>query len=62
MINYFEHVTFTDNGYDRIALVYSDKNIPVHQKIPVKQKFVSGGFLAKDGTTYQPIETKPEKE
>jgi hypothetical protein len=54
MIEYFENVEYTHNGYDRIALVYYDKNIPVHRKIPVKQRFVSGGFLAKDGTRYEP--------
>lgn len=53
MIEYCEHVEYTHNGYDRIALVYYNKNIPVHQKIPVKQKFVNGGFLSKDGVRYK---------
>ena len=54
MTEYFEHVVYTHNGYDRIALVYYDKNIPVHRKIPVKQMFVDGGFLSKDGIMYKP--------
>ena len=54
MTEYFDHVVYTHNGYSSIALVYYDKNIPVHRKIPVKQKFVSGGFLSQDGTIYKP--------
>ena len=54
MTEYFDRVEYTHNGYDRIALVYYDKNIPVHRKIPVKQKFVAGGFLSKDGIMYKP--------